>query len=134
MHNITEFNRACKAIFSALYDEFPVPIDITPEGVGFIEEFDIHEAPRVLFGATMCFLADEQFIIYDRGRDNMHLKSRARLTAKGLARLQRMPEGIQPQASPLIDRLRIATNSIGDQVSKTATSETVSQVLKLIFA
>ncbi|MBK7043588.1 MAG: hypothetical protein IPH50_07800 [Rhodanobacteraceae bacterium] len=73
---------------------------------------------RVLFSATMCFLADEQFIVYDRGRDSMHLKSRARLTAKGLARLQRIPEGIQAESTPLIDRLRNATNSIGDQVKQ----------------
>lgn len=133
MSRIDEFNRACAAIFSTLYEAFPVPIPIDPVSVGFIDERQQESEPRLVFSATMMFLADEKYIQYERATDSMHQKQEARLTALGLARLQKIPGGIQPQTKTLIEQLREAGVSIGGQVSGSATSQTVTQVLRLVF-
>ena len=133
MSRIDEFNHACSLVFSELYEAFPVPISIDPVSVGFIERSNLNNEPRRIFSATMNFLADEHYIQYDRATDENHQKQKVRLTAKGLTRLQRIPEGIRPQAKTLIEQLKEAGTSIGSQVSNSATTESVAQVLKLIF-
>ncbi len=102
VHNITEFNRACKAISVPCTTSFLCPS--TSHRWELVEEFDIHEALGVLLGATMRNLADEQFINGDRGRDNMHLESRsARLDRQRPARLQVVTtRGFDLRASPLM--------------------------------
>lgn len=133
MSRIDEFNRACGLLFAQLYEAFPVPISVDPVSVDFIEKRNAEDEPRLIFSATMQFLADENYIQYDRTTDKINQKQDVRLTAKGLTRLQRIPDGIQPQAKTLIDQLRDAGASIGSQVSNAAATQSVSQILKLVF-
>ncbi len=133
MKNIDNFNRACALVFSALYDSFPVPAAIDPNSVGFIEKNNSASEPRAIFSATLCFLADEEFIQYDRATDDLHQKQGVRLTAKGLSKLQKIPHGIQPDAKPLIEQLKDASLAIGRQVSSESTSLSVGKILGLVF-
>ena len=57
----------------------------------------------------------------------------ARLTAKGLTKLQRMPDGVKAEAKSLIEQLSDATSSIGQGVSSVATAESVKRILGMIF-
>lgn len=133
MSQINEFNRACKLIFEALYESFPVPIDIGDSDIGFIDKNDISNEPREILSATFNFLCDEGYIVFNRASDHSAQKRSVRLTSKGLIRLQRVPDGIQQEKKPLIDQLKEAGSSIGGSVSATAMAEATKQVLSLVF-
>ena len=133
MTNMDQFNRACALIFDKLYESFPIALSIDHSDWGFFEREDSSSELRMLLSSTFVFLADEGYISYNRQDDANRIKNEMRLTAKGLARLQRIPEGVSNSRKSLIEQLREAGSSIGGTVTGTAMSEAAKQVLRLIF-
>jgi hypothetical protein len=134
---IALFNDACSLIFKLLYEQFPVPYDFDQRDIGFYQRFDISKDGdnlRRVLQATLEFLRQEGFILYEYHSETPTVGIRnARLTAKGLTKLQRIPEGIKPNAKSLIEQLVDATSSIGQGASSAATTETVKRILGMVL-
>jgi len=134
---IALFNDACALVFKLLYERFPIPCELDLRDVGFFRRHDISDEGenlrRVLY-STLEFLRDEGFILFAYYSDTpTYGIKNARLTAKGLSKLQRIPDGIKPNAKPLIAQLIDATSSIGQNASTAATSEAVKRILGMVF-
>jgi hypothetical protein len=136
MNHITQFNGACAIVFTKLYASFPIPLDFDQREMGFYDRFDNSDDAnlrRKIFHETLCFLKEEGFITFDfNANGNVHVNN-ARLTSKGLVKLQRVPDGIQDNPTPLIDQLSNALSSIGDKAATASLAETVKRVLSVVL-
>ncbi len=133
MSRIDQFNHACTLLFDHLYDSFPVRVDIEDNSLGFFDRNNPSNEPREVLSATFTFLADEGYIDFDRNSDGKATKRGVRLTSKGLARLQRIPDGVQTARAPLITQLKDALTSVADKSSSTAMAEATKQILSYVF-
>lgn len=137
MNNIALFDSACSLIFRKLYAQFPISCQFDQRDIGFFDRWDTSDEAdlrRRAFQETLDFLKAEGFITFEYyGDKTTYGICNARLTAKGLTKLQRIPYGIKQDAKPLIDQLNDAVSSIGDKASTTAVSTAVKHVLKLVL-
>jgi hypothetical protein len=136
MNNITLFNQACAVIFAKLYQEFPLPLYFDQGEIGFYERWDQSDQAnlrRRILHATLIFLKEEGFITFKFQHEANALVHEARLTSKGLTKLQRIPEGIQDNSKSLIDQLLEATSTVGDKTTSTALAVTVKHFISLIL-
>ncbi len=118
--NIREFNLFTAELFSLLYDNFPNPVVVAPEE--FDERAD-REAIKVYVN-TMLFLKEEGFIRYAKVTpDNVFID--VVLTAKGLALLNLIPEGIT-EGKSLIQSLK----EVLQEGSKVALKTLIDTLLK----
>ena len=102
MSNIDDFNRGAASILSYLYDKFPEKVTLE------IPKQFPDESPEVqsIFGATVNFLNDERFISVDTIAYGL-VYCGVRLTSKGLAVLNAMPDAITESKS-ISDKLKSA--------------------------
>lgn len=136
MNHITLFNEACAIVFTKLYESFPIPLDFDQREMGFYERFDNSDAAnlrRKIFHETLCFLKEEGFITFEFNANGNAQVHNARLTSKGLVKLQRVPGGIQDNPTPLVDQLANALSSIGDKAATASLAETAKRVLSMVF-
>ncbi len=138
MRNIEDFQRGCALILARLYGAFPVPgtlrVADLDDGADLLpEEREVRLAERwLVYGATVQFLADEGFIVYDNsvGLLGNGAFSRVRLTAKGLAQLSRLPAALQPPGNKTLgERLAEWARATAADASKEALAALVRQAL-----
>jgi hypothetical protein len=137
MRNIEDFERGCALILARLYGTFPVPVTLRvadlDDGSDLLpEEREVRLAERrLVYGATVQFLSDEGFIVYGNsvGLPGMGAFSQARLTAKGLAQLSRLPAALQPPGKTLGERLADWARAAAADASKEALAALVRQAL-----
>lgn len=138
MSHISLFNEACTIIFTRLYESFPIPIDFDQREIGFYDPWDISEGAnlrRQVLHETLVLLRAEGFISFEFYSPGGTIGvTVARLTTKGLTKLQRVPEGMKTDSKPLIDQLTDAASSISAKSSAAAVSETIKRVLVLVFS
>lgn len=138
MKHIALFNEACSLIFTMLYDQFPIPLDFDQREIGFYRNFDLSESGqlrRVVLSETLAFLRAEGFLVFQYHRDTPTIGIlQARLTAKGLTKLQRIPDGIRQDSKPLIEQLKEASLSIGDKASSAGLSTALKRAIDLILS
>lgn len=104
--NINDFNRGCALIFARLYASFPNRIVLHATQM----EPDPQEGTPergVIYGASVEFLADEGYLTYGErlGPEASRVFSGARLTAKGLAALNKVHEAIRAPGKTVGDTL-----------------------------
>jgi hypothetical protein len=111
--NIDDFNRGAARVLAHLYRSFPTPtlilVEDLDDGADLVpEEHAVRLAERrVVYGATVEFLAAEGLLVYtgSAGSAASRKFSGARLTAKGLGALNRTPEALTPARPSLGDQL-----------------------------
>jgi len=104
--------------------------------MGFYDKSDLSDESdlrRKVFHETLCFLKEEGFIAFEFNASGNALVCNARLTAKGLTKLQRIPSGIQDGPKPLIEQLSTALSSIGDNAAAASLAEAAKRVMSLVF-
>jgi hypothetical protein len=132
--NIDDFNRGCALIMARLYKSFPQPVILDIAGIDGGEDlFDEEKAGRLsdrlgVYIATVQFLADEGYLIF-RQHDGCSGFSGARLTSKGLAALNRVPEALRPPQKTLGDRLIAITTDLSGAAGKEAVKTAVQAML-----
>jgi hypothetical protein len=137
MNNIEDFERGCALILARLYGSFPMPVVLRvtelDDGSDLLpEERDARLAERrAVYGATVQFLADEGFLVYGNsaGLPGNGAFSNARLTAKGLAQLSKLPAALQPPGKTLGERLAEWARAAAADASKDALAALVRQAL-----
>ena len=133
--DIDDFNRGCVLIMARLYKSFPRPVVLEVDEIDGGEDlFDEVRAARLaeragVYVATVQFLADEGYVIY-RQHDGCSGFSAARLTSKGLAALNRVPDALKPAQKTLGDRLLGMAVSLADVGAK----ETVKAAVQALLA
>lgn len=131
--NIDDFNRGAALVLAKLYQCFPTPtliqVEQLDEGADLVPEGRLERLAerRVIYGATVQFLADEGYLVYSSqaGGEASRKFANVRLTAKGLAALNRTPEALAP-----------ARPSLGDQLVSVAgegTREALRQLIGVII-
>lgn len=136
MNHIPLFNEACAIIFTRLYESFPVPLSFYQSDMGFYKKSDISEdgnLRRKVFCETLSFLKEEGFITFSFNPSGDNHVEFARLTAKGLTKLQRVPNGIKDSPVPLGEQLMNALSSVGDKAATASLAETTKRVLAMVF-
>lgn len=134
MENIDDFNLGCAMILARLYAAFPVPCVLNvaelDDGADLLPEARAERLARRrrVFTATVLFLADEGYLKTGQavGLPDCGTFSQARLTAKGLAQLSRMPEAIRPPAKTLGERLL--------DLAREGASQSVREALRALIA
>ena len=132
--NIDDFNRGCALIMARLYRSFPKPIIIDVDGIDGGEDlFDDDRATRLaervgVYVATVKFLADEGYLV-TRQHDGSSGFSGARLTSKGLAALNRVPEALKAPRQTLGARLLGITGDLAGAAGKEAVKAAVQALL-----
>lgn len=132
--NIDDFNRGCVLIMARLYKSFPRPVVLDVGGIDggedlFDDERTTRLAARVgVYVATMQFLADEGYLIF-RQFDDCSGFSFSRLTSKGLAALNRVPEALKPPKKTLGDRMLGITTDLAGAAGKEAVKAAVQALL-----
>jgi hypothetical protein len=137
MNNIEDFERGCALILARLYGSFPMPVVLRvtelDDGSDLLpEERDARLAERrAVYGATVQFLADEGFLVYGNsaGLPGNWAFLNARLTAKGLAQLSKLPAALQPPGKTLGERLAEWARAAAADASKDALAALVRQAL-----
>lgn len=104
--NIDDFNRGCALILARLYACFPARTMLHADRL----EHDAMESTSdrvTIYGATLEFLADEGYLTFsDRaGPESARVFSGVRLTSKGLAALNKVPDAIRPPGRTVGDTL-----------------------------
>lgn len=131
--NIDRFNKTTLLVLDKLYQEFPIPIELSaskiamdtlPPDATYDESF---EAVEPIFW-TIKFLKNEGFIDYgDSTIDGMTFYQ-VRLTSKSLTLLSKIPSSLQPHLS-ISDNVRgVVKGGI-----KEASAEVVKKVVESIF-
>ena len=103
--NIDDFNRGCALVFARLYASFPRPIVLAASA---FEEGSVAPPERLaVYGATVEFLAAEGYLVFTSkvGSEADRHFAGVRLTAKGLAALNRVPDAIRPIGKTVGDHL-----------------------------
>jgi hypothetical protein len=132
--NIDDFNRGCVLIMAWLYRSFPRPVVLDVDGIDGGEDlFDDEKAARLagrvsVYVATVRFLADEGYLIY-RQHDDCSGFSAARLTSKGLAALNRVPDTLKPAQKTLGERIIGITTDLAGAAGKEAVKLAVQALL-----
>jgi hypothetical protein len=132
--NIDDFNRGCVLIMARLYQSFPRPVVLEVDGIDGGEDLFTDERPARLaervgvYVATVRFLADEGYLI-TRQHDGCSAFAGARLTSKGLAALNRVPEALKPPAKTLGDRMLGITTDLAGAAGKEAVKAAVQALL-----
>lgn len=132
--NIDDFNRGCALIMARLYKSFPRPVildaGLLDGGQNLLD--DERPTPLVerghVYVATVRFLADEGYLIYHQF-DDWSTFSGARLTSKGLAALNRVPDAISPRKKTLGDQLLSVVAGLSDAGAKEAVKAAVQALL-----
>lgn len=132
--NIDDFNRGCALIMAHLYRSFPRPVmldaGLLDGGQNLLDDDRPHplvERGRV-YVATVQFLADEGYLVYHQF-DDWSSFSGARLTSKGLAALNRVPDALRPAQKTLGDRLVAITADLAGAAGKEAVKSAVQALL-----
>jgi hypothetical protein len=132
--NIDDFNRGCALIMAQLYRSFPRPV-VLDAGLLDGEEslFTEGRPPQLaqrgtVYVATVQFLADEGYLVFHRF-DDWSAFSGARLTSKGLAALNRVPDALRPAQKTLGDRLIAITADLAGAAGKEAVKGAVQALL-----
>lgn len=121
MHNIDDFNRGCALILNALYQRFPVTIDLTINGLDDYNDLPSANHERIevrleVYSSTVQFLADEGLLRYKHKDIRGLLFTETVLTSKGLAALQKTPDAIAAPRKTLADRLQAGLGSVSKDV------------------
>ncbi|CAK0777677.1 putative DUF2513 domain-containing protein [Gammaproteobacteria bacterium] len=111
--NIDDFNRGCALILGFLYRNFPRPVilsvDKLDSGSDLLPEVmpERMKERMTVYSATVEFLFDEGYLVYinKAGPENSRSFSSVRLTPKGLAALNRVPESLRPPEKTIGDSL-----------------------------
>ncbi len=111
--NIEDFNRGCALILGVLYRSFPRPVVISMESLDNGEDLlpecraERMLERRAVYAATVQFLADEGYLIFasKAGPETSRSFSMVRLTSKGLATLNRVPDSLRPPSKTIGDSL-----------------------------
>lgn len=99
--NIDDFTRGCALILAKLYSHFPkrVQLDVasldTHEDLheDLVPENGVRRRERIeVYGATVDFLREEGYLRFGEASPDKTLFTRAVLTSKGLAALNRTPD------------------------------------------
>lgn len=128
--NIDDFNRGCALIMARLYRSFPTPIHLDVGDLDGGEDlFDDDREKRLservaVYVATVRFLADEGYLVF-RQFDDCATFSFTRLSSKGLATLNRVPDAIKPPRKTLGDRLLGITGERAGAAGKEAINSAV---------
>jgi hypothetical protein len=98
--NIAEFNTIVGLVFAQLYEAFPVAVDLIDrdgiaKAMGITGEWSAHRLPsgrtfNEMLAYTMAWLSAQRYTI----SSGAHPAERVTLTDKGLAALNRMPQGL----------------------------------------
>jgi hypothetical protein len=131
MSNIEVFNRVVATVFKELYSSFPKPVFLKAAELRVAAEITDDAWWEVTRGANLnpvgcalIWLHDEGFIRYS-DEAGCSVFANVVLTAKGFAALNKSPESLA--SKPTIgERLK--------ELSKTATSETVSNLVKIALS
>jgi len=132
--NIDDFNRGCVLVMARLYKSFPRPCVLAVDGIDGGEDlFDDERVARLaarvgVYVATVQFLADEGYLIF-RQFDDCSGFSGARLTSKGLASLNRVPDALRPPQKTLGDRIIDITSDLAGAAGKEAVKLAVQALL-----
>ena len=122
-HNIDDFNRGAALVLAHLYRHFAAPVHVLVEqlddGADLLpEERSARLAERLrVYGATVQFLADEGYLTF-RHQVGEQRFAGVRLTAKGLAALNRTPEALAPARPSLGDQLVSAASEGAKEVMR----------------
>lgn len=128
--NINDFNRGCGLVLAMLYAGFPGRVTVHADRLERAAEESTPE--RVLiYGATVEFLADEGYLTYTgkAGPEAARVFSGVRLTSKGLAALNRMPEVLRPPGKTVGDTLVEWSAEAAKEGIKDALAATVRIIL-----
>ena len=133
MTNIDFFNGFTLSLFAKLYEAFPTPIDIDTSALALasIPEDATHDASWNYMSAAdhaVHFLKQEGFLTSEGGFLSGGTELQVRLTAKGLAVLNSMPDALD-SGTPLIDKAKAALSTGAKEAGK----ETIKQVAQWIF-
>lgn len=132
--NIDDFNRGSALVMAYLYRRFPRPCVLDVGRIEGSEDLFADGRPEPLrergqvYVATVQFLADEGYLVY-RHFDDWSSFNGVRLTSKGLAALNRVPEALQAPRKTLGDRLIAMTADLAGSASKEAVSAAVQVLL-----
>ena len=118
--NMELFNRGAALILAKLYDEFPNSIHLN------IRELDdsMTEEEGKVYGSTLFFLRDEEFIRCGKSLNSGQMTSNVVLSSKGLEVLNSIPESISGNIS------------LGEKVKDVAisgTKETLATVIQAVI-
>ena len=132
--NIDDFNRGCALIMARLYRSFPTPVHLDVSALDAGEDlFADDRAKRLderskIYVATLQLLDEEGFVTY-RDFDDWHGFAGVRLTSKGLAALNRVPDALKPPQKTLGDRLLGITGELAGAAGKEALKVAVQAML-----
>lgn len=132
--NIDDFNRGCALIMALLYRSFPRPVvldaAILDGGESLLDEGRPPQLAErgAVYVATVQFLADEGYLVFNRF-DDWSTFSGTRLTSKGLAALNRVPDAIAPRKKTLGDQLLGVVAGLSDAGAKEAVKAAVQALL-----
>jgi hypothetical protein len=125
--NIGEFNTIVGLIFAQLYEAFPVLVDLIDrdgiaKAMGVTENWPAHKLPsgrtlNEMMAYTIAWLAAQRYTM----SSGAHPAERVTLTDKGLAALNRMPQGLSGTVGSELVKARSETGrrdwaGIGDLV------------------
>lgn len=137
MRNIEDFERGCALILARLYESFPAPVTLRVAELDAGADLLPEERPARLaercrvYGATVQFLADEGFIVFgtSAGLPASGAFSQARLTAKGLAQLSKLPAAVTPPGRTLGERLADWARAAAGDAARETLAALVRQAL-----
>ncbi|MCY1432372.1 hypothetical protein D9M71_483650 [compost metagenome] len=141
--NIEQFNEITGQVFALLYEEFPLPIALTPHSVGL----DTDRAPKQnattgemiypeistdgeMFMRTIEWLASAGYLTCSSDR-RWHIGN-AVLTAKGLEVLNAIPEKLTKR-EPIGRQLAEASKSGGKELLRSITTEALGVGVRLLL-
>jgi hypothetical protein len=108
--NIERFNALAGAIFAKLYEEFPVPVELSAHD--FADQMIASDAPRFLdlrfFTSTVIWLGDHGYLSRGNAVSNGTVLN-CSLTARALELLNALPSALENKGTSLGDELISAT-------------------------
>lgn len=137
--NVEIFNRVCLHLFSELYESFPVPMAIDPNGLGLSAvpdelEYDASWSVMEISVETVTFLHQEGFLTI-RDRVSTGEFGDVRLTMKGLAVLG-IPVSLKSNEprEPIIEKIKRLMGKGADKAATETVQAIVSEVFKFALS
>jgi hypothetical protein len=123
MSNKDEFNRIAAVVLEKLDSEFPKAIRLQAEGI--VDEAD--QDAVMIFCNTIEFLERENLLSYDSAADTGTLFNGVRLTGKGLAALNAVPDILKEKAT-FRQHITTALRSGSKEVIKNAINQLIQAI------
>lgn len=133
MDNIDDFNRGAALILAELYRHFPIPVPLDILSLDEHDDLPANDLERreqrlQVYVATVRFLGAEGWLVFDDELNGSF--TQARLTAKGLSALNRVPDAMRPARKNTGERLLEAASELGKLTAK----DTLSALMQQLFS